>query len=164
MVDVDSYFRIVWFTSADADNNKSDFEASKGIRFKVFCDEQKFSMDIEIDEYDNKDHTAYHLLISDKSTNEPLATSRLIHWENEGEKKWKIGRVAVLKEHRGKKLGKRLMDDVFKKCEELKIPEIYCSSQDHVVEFYKKLGFVDALPEPYYEEHCLHYMLKKSFK
>jgi predicted GNAT family N-acyltransferase len=66
------------------------------VRIAVFVDEQGIARDDEIDEYDD---TAVHCVGYAGGT--PVAAGRLVLMDGYG----KIGRMAVLKEHRGRGFG-----------------------------------------------------------
>lgn len=69
-------------------------DAAKEIRTKVFINEQGFSR-----EFDDIDETAVHFVIFEEN-NTPVATCR-IFWDSEMNS-YVLGRVAVMKEYRGK--------------------------------------------------------------
>ena len=53
----------------------------------------------------------------------------------------KIGRIAVLKEYRGKHYGATVVNAVVAKSIEAGAERIYVDAQNHAVNFYEKLGF-----------------------
>ncbi|KIM20649.1 hypothetical protein M408DRAFT_129169 [Serendipita vermifera MAFF 305830] len=75
------------------------------MRVAVFIEEQKFSMDDEIDKYDTPGKST-HLLLRLVPSLEPIGTIRIVHL-SATEKK--IGRLCVLKDYRNFKFGKDLM-------------------------------------------------------
>jgi len=111
---------------------KEDFHLTYEIRKEVFVEEQKVPVELELDEYDD---TAYHIALFENNT--PVATGRLV----EGSEYFKIGRVAVLKEHRGKSYGKVVMENMLKKAAELGAKEVHLHAQLHAKKFYESLGF-----------------------
>ena len=72
-------------------------------RFTVFVDEQNVPPELEPDEYDAD---ALHLLAVDPATGEAIGTARIV---DKGNGVAKIGRVAILKEWRGRGIGDLLM-------------------------------------------------------
>lgn len=76
--------------------NDSEYAKVKAIRTAVFTKEQGADADCEFDGYEN---SADFLLLYDSG--QAVATSRVI----KNEKGYKIGRIAVLKEYRGKGYG-----------------------------------------------------------
>lgn len=138
-------------------SNKENREECISLRKAIFCDEQKFSWDLEIDEYDseNNTHTQNLLIFCDKKA---IATARL---SLKKDNKWYLSRFCLLKEYRGKKIGNLLIEEFLKKCKEMKIEEVYLSSQLYVKDFYKKHGF-NEFGEVYYDEHVEHIMMSKK--
>lgn len=107
-------------------------QITRVIRFTVFVEEQNVPADIEYDEFEETSH--HYLLLEDGVG---AATCR---WR-ETNNGVKLERFAVLPEYRGKGFGealvKRLLADVlpFGK-------SVYLHSQEKVVGFYEKLGFM----------------------
>ena len=99
------------------------------IRFEVFVDEQNVPEELEIDGLDDE---AKHVLAY--IDNEPIGTGRIL---NDGH----IGRVSVLKMHRGLGIGKLMMQDLIHWAEETNIEKLWLSSQWHAHGFYLDLGF-----------------------
>ena len=99
------------------------------IRFEVFVDEQNVPEELEIDGLDDE---AKHVLAY--IDNEPIGTGRIL---NDGH----IGRVSVLKMHRGLGIGKLMMQDLIHWAEETNIEKLWLSSQWHAHRFYLDLGF-----------------------
>lgn len=110
-----------------------DFKYVRNIRNEVFIKEQNVPKELEWDEFDN---TAFHLLIFENDI--PVATGRLIY----SQEKYIPGRIAVLKEHRGKHLGVLLVDMLLQKAFELGAEEVHIHAQIQVKAFYEKIGFV----------------------
>lgn len=113
---------------------KSKIEIKKAIdiRKKVFIEEQKVPSDIEIDGLDQKsEHFLAYL------NNEAIGCARLR--ENKGYVK--LERIAVLKEYRNKKYGKKITNFLINYCKNQNANQIRLHSQLTVVNFYKKFGF-----------------------
>lgn len=123
------------------------------IRKEVFVNEQGFQ-----NEFDSIDNIAVHIVLYN-SKEVPIATCR-VFW-NSKLKAYMIGRLAVLKEYRGKHLG----SDILKVAEEYICDKgghsVVLHAQCRVSSFYQKLGFV-----PYgkvdNDEGCLHIWMKKE--
>ncbi|GAA5918296.1 hypothetical protein JCM1841_002153 [Sporobolomyces salmonicolor] len=84
-----------------------DFQRCLAIRIAVFVDEQRFSLE---DELDDKDATADHLLLvatNGDGTEEDAGTIRW--WPKPGKREGKMGRVALHKKFRGGGTGKLLV-------------------------------------------------------
>jgi predicted GNAT family N-acyltransferase len=113
------------------------------IREEVFCVEQNIPTDLE---RDDTDLTAVHYLLN--YNNKFVATARLYF---DDEKLAHIGRVAVLKEYRGKNLGKQIMQEIIDNTKTdyaHKCKSITLGAQIYAKQFYQKLGF-----ETYGEEY-----------
>ena len=126
---------------------------SRFIRETVFLDEQGFEK-----EYDENDNIAKHIVIYEND--EAIATCRL-YWDDEVNC-YHVGRIAVLKPHRGKGLGIKIVTEAEKVIKEMGGKEVFISGQVQVVEFYdKKLGYTQY-GDVYLEEKKPHVALKKS--
>lgn len=113
-------------------NGEDNLTDVLAIRKKVFVEEQKISEEIE---FDGMDAYAIHAVAYE--ADKAVATGRIIY---DGDT-YKIGRVAVLKEERGKKYGdfivRMLVDKAFLHGAE----EVILGSQLHAAGFYEKIGF-----------------------
>lgn len=112
------------------------------IRDLVFTQEQGFPAEIDIDEYDK---IAWQCILYKDAT--PVGTARLIPQENVG----KIGRVAILKQHRGEGLGLVIMEALIKEAIRLEYKSLNLSAQVYAIPFYEKLGF-EVLGDVYLED------------
>lgn len=130
-----------------------DISDSREIRKKVFIEEQNVPEELEFDEYDE---TALHLIAYDAG--KAVATSRLAFVEGH----YKIGRVAVLKEERGKKYGDFVVRNMLKRAFEDGINEVYVGAQIQARGFYETLGFNAVNEEVYDEAGIPHVMMKIS--
>ena len=106
-----------------------DKDALRAIRQSVFVDEQAVPVELEWDQYDE---SASHwlALIDDQA----IATARLL---NDGH----IGRMAVLKNHRGCGIGRQLLQAIIEECRQRQLLSCYLYAQTHAVGFYKTMGF-----------------------
>ena len=104
-------------------------EDAKAIRAAVFIQEQNISPD---DEWDDLDAVCTHFVVYEQ--NQPIATARLLPSHS-------IGRVAVLKTHRGMKMGQKLMQVIIAYGKQEQRPYLKLSSQVHAMGFYQALGF-----------------------
>lgn len=103
------------------------------IRREVFIQEQNIA---EQDEWDAQDEISQHFVIYavKQEKNHAIATARLLANNS-------IGRVAVLKSHRGQGIGRLLM---LKIIDQAKIEQrrfVKLSAQMHAIPFYQSLGF-----------------------
>ncbi|MDE5985619.1 MAG: GNAT family N-acetyltransferase [Eubacterium sp.] len=113
-------------------SSDNEFEFVKRIRTAVFTNEQGANALTEFDDYDNKADFAL-LFDSDK----PVGTARVVRLD----KGFKIGRIAVLKEYRGKGYGVVIVRAVLEKAFEKGTDAVYVDAQNYAVPFYEKIGF-----------------------
>lgn len=99
------------------------------IRFTVFVEEQGVPCEIELDE---QDALAIHAVAFDQET--AVATGRLLP---DGH----IGRMAVLKEWRGRGIGSAILGELIEAARRHGNREIALSAQVRAVEFYRAHGF-----------------------
>ena len=126
---------------------------AKEIRRAVFIDEQGFQS-----EYDEIDNIAVHMVLLDEGEI-PVATCR-VFW-NETMNAYTLGRFAVLKKYRGRKIGSVMMKEVEKYVRDKGGTDIVLHAQCQVTDFYKKLGFTEFgnIEE---EQGCPHIWMRKS--
>ena len=108
-------------------------EEAKKIRSEVFVKEQGF-----YDEYDEFDDIAKHMVMY--SNEEPISTCRIYY--NSEKESYIIGRVAVLKEWRGKNIGRRILNAAEEYIRENGGKSVMLSGQVRVAGFYEKLGYI----------------------
>ncbi len=122
------------------------------IRIKVFIEEQGFE-----NEFDEIDSEATHILV--KTDNGiPAATCR-VFWNDEINS-YVLGRLAVLKEYRGRGIGSEVVKKALDYVKNSGGEELMLHSQCSATEFYEKLGFI-SFGEVEYEEECPHIWMKK---
>ncbi len=133
------------------------------IRTVVFVDEQDFK-----EEFDDIDNKCTFLVMYDED--KPVAMCRyfpesLKHSEVEetADDVYVIGRIAVMKEYRGKGLGRVIVEEAEKQVRALGAKEAVLSAQTRASEFYEKLGYVGE-GDVYYEEWCEHILMRKKLK
>ncbi|MCQ4022608.1 MULTISPECIES: GNAT family N-acetyltransferase [unclassified Ruminococcus] len=124
---------------------------AKDIRQTVFITEQGF-----VNEFDDTDEKAWHLVVYDD--NSPIACCRF--FKGDGANEFIIGRLAVLKEHRGKQLGALMVKEAEKYIRSLGGEKLSLSSQVRAKGFYEKQGFT-ASGDIYYDEYCEHIHMEK---
>jgi len=115
-------------------------EDAHAIRREVFVQEQNVS---EAEEYDGTDGSCIHLVAYENNT--PVATGRIMISGDD----FIIGRVAVVKSHRGQDLGLGIMQALIDACYTMggETQRQSLHAQTHARGFYEKLGFT-----PYGEE------------
>ncbi|MFO7618698.1 MAG: GNAT family N-acetyltransferase [Thermoplasmata archaeon] len=112
--------------------NPEDMDRARSIRLRVFVREQNVPMEIEMDEYDA---VAIHMVCL--LDGRVVGTGRLVQMPDG----MKLGRVAILREHRGKGLGTGIVRWLLGKAMESGAKSVYANVQIGAMEFYEKLGF-----------------------
>lgn len=102
------------------------------VRRAVFIVEQQVS---EEDEWDAQDTVSVHVLAV--RNREPVGTGRLTPGG-------KIGRLAVLREYRGRGLGARIVRVLLQEALHRGMIDVYLHAQVQALPFYEKLGFTAA--------------------
>ena len=103
----------------------------KNIREKVFICEWRIPKRIE---FDKNDQSAFHMLICDDVTQEPIATGRILL---SGE----ISRIAVLMPFRQQNIDKIVLRGLFRIAKELELSEVFIHSPLDTVEYFVKHHF-----------------------
>ncbi len=113
------------------------------IRKIVFIVEQHVP---DVLEWDAADDTAIHLLV--RVDSQPVACARVLP---DGH----IGRMAVLKEWRGRGVGAALLQRAVSICRELPVAQAQLSAQTHAIGFYVRAGFM-VCGAPYMDANIAH--------
>ncbi len=132
-----------------------DLHEAFAIRLEVFCDEQGYSPEMELDELDR---TSRHVLLY--RGDEPVATGRLY------EKRpgvMGIGRLAVRRAWRGTGMGGELLDAMVKKAAQLGAQWAELDAQCRVIGFYEKQGFT-VCGEEHMDGHVPHRMMRRKLE
>ena len=125
---------------------------AKMIRTKVFIEEQGFA-----DEYDDMDHTAGHLVAYEDG--KPVAACSF--FQDREKNAYVLGRLAVLPEYRGKKIGALLIKEVEARAGEYGGKMVCLHAQCRACEFYEKQGYQKTgAVEP--EQGCPHIWMYKK--
>lgn len=111
---------------------KADFDEIYEIRKQVFMIEQNCPVD---EEFDEQDHYALHLVLY--LDGKPVGTGRIYH---DGQT-LRVGRIAVLKEYRGQKLGDMLIRLLLYRAFQSESNEIVIHAQSYISRVYLKFGF-----------------------
>jgi predicted GNAT family N-acyltransferase len=119
------------------------------IRFAVFVDEQGVPPEIELDEMDEK---SLHAVAFDEG--KAVATGRLLP---DGH----IGRMAVLKDRRGRGIGGQILDRLVDRARSRGEREVILSAQVHATAFYRRHGFVEEGAE-YLDAGIPHRQMRRS--
>lgn len=123
-----------------------EMAAALSVRMRVFVEEQHVPVEEEVDRYDadpRSNTAAVHVLGRLDGT--PIATARLLLDAHAGEYPH-IGRVAVLREHRGGGFGAAVMRALHAEARRRGFPGITLSAQTHAIPFYERLGYVARGP------------------
>ncbi|MEO9823412.1 MAG: GNAT family N-acetyltransferase [Paracoccaceae bacterium] len=115
-----------------------DLAQALAIRRIVFIEGQNVPEDREVDGCDGE---ALHLLLVENDV--AIGTARLMLEGETG----KIGRVAVLKEHRGRGFGIALIEKSYEVLREHGAARAKLGAQTYAIGFYEKLGFTVQGPE-----------------
>ena len=117
------------------------------IRVDAFITEQGFKPGWEPDENDKTARNFIALV-----DNKIVATARFRESEPGT---IKVERMATKKEHRGKGIGKILLDFMIKEIKKLNPKKVYANCQVQAQEFYEKCGF-KKVSEPYDQWGVMH--------
>ncbi len=131
------------------------------IRTRVFVEEQGVPVAEEVDAYDADpvDERVVHVL--GRLDGAPVAAARLLLDAPAGGDAH-IGRVAVLAEHRGKHIGRAVMQALHEEARRRGFGGIAISAQLHAVTFYEGLGYVAEGPV-YLEAGIEHRAMRLRF-
>jgi predicted GNAT family N-acyltransferase len=106
------------------------------IRLQVFVEEQGVPVDMEWDEFDQD---AWHAIA--KFNDQVVGTGRLILPTNDRIQTAKIGRMAVLKNHRCQGIGQQILRALIQKGKEKGAQAFILHAQTHAIPFYAAEGF-----------------------
>lgn len=125
------------------------------IRTEVFVIEQNFK-----EEFDDVDNNCMFLVMYDDE--KPIAMCRYFpvtvdRYDNT----YAIGRIAVIKEYRGKGIGSKIVAEGEACIREKGAQYAILSAQLQAEGFYKKLGYIPE-GDTYYEEWCEHIKMRKK--
>jgi predicted GNAT family N-acyltransferase len=126
-------------------------EAAKRIRVAVFMQEQGFT-----GEFDALDELCVHFVAFDSDL--PTATCRV--WL--AEDGWHVGRLAVMREHRGKGLGGLMLQHAEAHVRSLGGGSLSLHAQCRAEQFYRKCGYA-PYGEMDYDEGVEHVHMRKIF-
>ena len=115
--------------------------------------EQGFAQEVDLDERDSE---SIHILVYDN--NKAIATGRMF---KESDDTYHIGRIAVLKNYRGLKIGSLILEVFEKKAKELGAKNVVLGSQIDKTEFYIKNGY-QKYGDIFDDANYPHVMMKKN--
>lgn len=125
---------------------------AKAIRELVFMQEQGFK-----NEFDDIDDIAVHFVGYENG--KAVATCRIFIENGE----FILGRVAVLKEFRGKNLGFEIIREAEKEVIRRGGTSLSAHSQCRIKKFYEALGY-EGFGEIDFDEYCPHIWMKKQLQ
>lgn len=123
---------------------RDDLAPLMAVRRSVFIDEQQVP---EAEEWDEHDRLCRHWLAL-TGKRDAVGTARL-------HPSGRVGRVAVLREHRGHGVGLLLMDAVIAEARTQALDRLVLHSQVHAEAFYRRLGF-ETCSEVFLEAGIAH--------
>ena len=124
------------------------------IRNEVFVKEQGF-----VEEFDEIDVIAKHIVLYEKE--QPVSTCRI--YFNIEKQSFVIGRIAVVKEWRGKNIGTKIINIAEDSIKTDGGKSAMLSAQVRVAEFYEKQGYKKQ-GKAYLDEACPHIWMKKNLQ
>lgn len=124
------------------------------IRQKVFVQEQGVPANLEID--GNEAYSVHFVLYTDEE--KPAAAVRLLPLND---KTFKLQRMAVLKEYRGKNLGTEIIAEAEIFAKQQGFTTIELGAQLTAERFYEKLGY-QVYGEPFQDAGIAHVHMKKE--
>ena len=131
---------------------QSHASSLKMVRERVFIVEQQVPIALE---WDGLDQMSQHLLAVN-ALGEAIGCARLL---DDGS----IGRMAVLKEWRGKGVGSAILKSAIAINQQQDKRNIRLSAQMHAIDFYEKFGFVKCSP-PYLDANIWHVDMRLETK
>jgi predicted GNAT family N-acyltransferase len=104
-------------------------QAIRQIRDSVFVKEQSIPNE---DEFDDSDNACVHAIVWDEGR--PVGTGRL---SDDG----RIGRIAVMKQARGKGIARAIMLALEQHAQKSGLPRLWAHAQVQALGFYEKIGY-----------------------
>jgi len=128
---------------------ETDMLTLRNIRTTVFIREQQVPVDLEWDEFDM---ISTHFLVFNNHR-EAVGTARLLP---DGH----IGRMAVLKEWRGKGYGSAILKKILKELRARHMQKAMLNAQISAVKFYERFGFQQVSGEKFFEAGIPHVKMR----
>lgn len=145
------------FVCAESENFDEKFNEIMLIRSTVFEREQGAIESEEIDRYDKETATEYLLIYDGESA---IATGRIAVTD----KGVKIGRIAVLKEYRGKGIGAILVNEMCERVAKKGAEFVLVDAQLHAIPFYERLGFAPTGDDEIIDRGIRHLPMIKRYE
>ncbi|WP_096199130.1 GNAT family N-acetyltransferase [Bacillus sp. FJAT-45350] len=122
------------------------------VRTIVFVEEQKVPVELEIDEHEEE---ATHFVVYDGE--KPIGAGRFRSVDGYG----KVERICILKEYRGRNVGKDLMIKIEEVAQQEGFKALKLNAQIQAETFYKNLGYVTYSDE-FLDAGIPHVSMKKE--
>ena len=137
---------------------KEELNLGFALRIKVFVEEQKVPMELELDEKDNSEHTVHIGYFND---NKLIGVARIIDLNRDVVH---IGRVAIDKNYRGKGIGRELIIGCENIAKQILKKEVIIelSSQIQAEKFYESLGYNRVNDTIYLDAGIEHVDMRKT--
>ncbi|RUS45774.1 GNAT family N-acetyltransferase [Cohnella sp. AR92] len=130
------------------------------VRGEVFVKEQNVSPELEWDEYDVSPEACRHYLaIDDDGT--PIGASR---WKEYEPGIAKLQRIAVLKPHRGRSIGRLLVETMEEGARQEGFKGAILDAQCSAEAFYHKLGYKTLSPDIFMDAGIPHVRMGKKWE
>ena len=124
------------------------------IRYKVFVEEQKVPIEIEIDEYDKKDDVNHFLIVQN---NQYVGTFRCLY---ENSETIHLQRLCILKEFRGLDLGQSALSFIEEYYKKKGIKKVILNAQISAIPFYEKSNY-NIISDEFEEAGIIHKTMEK---
>ena len=137
---------------------KEELNLGFALRIKVFVEEQKVPIELELDEKDNSENTVH---VGFFDNNKLIGVARLIDLDKDV---IHIGRVVIDKEYRGQGIGRELIigcENIAQQILKRKII-IELSAQIQAENFYKSLGYNRVNDKIYLDADIEHVDMRKE--
>ena len=138
--------------------SKEELNLGFALRIKVFVEEQKVPIELELDEKDNSENTVH---VGFFDNNKLIGVARLIDLDKDV---IHIGRVVIDKEYRGQGIGRELIigcENIAQQILKRKII-IELSAQIQAENFYKSLGYNRVNNKIYLDAGIEHVDMRKE--
>ncbi|MCG8435383.1 MAG: GNAT family N-acetyltransferase [Gammaproteobacteria bacterium] len=126
--------------------------AIRAVRETVFIREQQVPEEIE---WDGIDPNSLHVIAYDHQ-NKPIGTGRL-------QPSGKIGRIAVLRDYRGKGIGGKILEALIEEARQRNHIECHLHAQTQALDFYAHYGFVEE-GEEFEEAEIPHKLMRLTLR
>lgn len=137
---------------------KEELNLGFALRIKVFVEEQKVPVELELDEKDNSENTVHIGYFND---NKLIGVARIIDLNRDVVH---IGRVAIDKNYRGKGIGRELIIGCENIAKQILKKEVIIelSSQIQAEKFYESLGYNRVNDTIYLDAGIEHVDMRKT--